>query len=191
MIRLPSDVRRRQIANAALKVITEQGLGSFTAAAVAARIGVTDGSLFRHFSTKDEIVLATLAHAEELLFDGFPPDGALPLERLELFFHKFAASGVARLAFSDELLHAAGPAGVARVEAWRARLHSFVIGCLDEARVLGHVPASLQSRPTALIALGTLVALSWQTKGGPILVDAVWATLAGTWSGAAPQLEQE
>ena len=187
--------RRLQIADAALGVIAAQGLGRFTTAAIAAEIGVTDGSLFRHFASKEEIVLAALDRAEERLFDGFPPDDALPLSRLERFFrHRAAlvreAPVIARLAFSDELGHAAGPASAAQVEGWRARSLAFVAGCLEDARALGHAPAALESRAVALIVLGALMALSRLGQGAPELTDAVWAALTTSWGGATDRPEQ-
>ena len=187
--------RRLQIADAALKIIDEQGLGRFTTAAIAAEIGVTDGSLFRHFASKEEIVLAALDRAEERLFDGFPPDDALPLSRLERFFrHRAAlvreAPVIARLAFSDELVHAAGPAGAAQVEGWRARSLAFVAGCLEDACALGHASPTLEPRAGALLVLGALMALSRLAQGGPDLTDAVWAALTTSWGGTTDRPEQ-
>ena len=90
-VRQPTEERRRQIADAALKVIAERGLGRFTIQAIAAEIGVTDATLFRHFASKEDIVLAALDRVEERLFEGFPPEDADPLVRLERFF-RFRAS---------------------------------------------------------------------------------------------------
>ena len=73
-VRQPTEERRRQIADAALKVIAERGLGRFTTQAIAAEIGVTDATLFRHFASKEDIVLAALDRVEERLFEGFPPE---------------------------------------------------------------------------------------------------------------------
>ena len=42
-----SAVRRQQIADAALEVIAELGLRGFTTQAVAARVGITGGTIFR------------------------------------------------------------------------------------------------------------------------------------------------
>ena len=137
-VRQPTEERRRQIADAALKVIAERGLGRFTTQAIAAEIGVTDATLFRHFASKEDIVLAALDRVEERLFAGFPPEDPDPLVRLERFF-RFRASLVAanpviaRLAFSEELPHAAGPRGAQQVESWKQRSLDFIVSCVDEA----------------------------------------------------------
>ena len=60
-----SAVRRQQIADAALEVIAELGLRGFTTQAVAARVGITDGTIFRHFKDKQEIVRSE-EHTSEL-----------------------------------------------------------------------------------------------------------------------------
>ena len=50
--RKPADDRRREIADAALRVIADHGLGRFTALAIAREVGITDAALFRHFPTR-------------------------------------------------------------------------------------------------------------------------------------------
>lgn len=162
--RKPTETRREEIADAALAVIAEQGLGRFTTQAIAARIGVTDGSLFRHFANKEEIVLAAIDRAEALLFEGFPPADPDPLERLHRFFvHRAglvsAQPVIARLAFSEELPHAAGPRGAERVLAWKRRSIEFIAGCLAEAAARGRLRDDAPPQTLAFVVLGSLMAL--------------------------------
>ncbi|MDP2316411.1 MAG: TetR/AcrR family transcriptional regulator [Pseudomonadota bacterium] len=164
-IRQPTEERRRQIADAALKVIAEQGLGRFTTQAIAAEVGITDGTLFRHFASKEEIVLAALDRVEERLFEGFPPEDVDPLRRLERFFHQRAAlvganPVIARLAFSEELPHAAGERGARQVESWKSRSLDFVVACVEEAAEQGRIPRGLPAREVGVMVIGTLMALA-------------------------------
>ena len=183
--RLPHDVRRRQIADAALEVIARDGLGRFTTQAIAAEVGITDGTLFRHFASKEEIVLAALDRVEAELFDGFPPTDLDPLVRLERFF-KFRAALVgenpviARLAFSEELPHAAGEAGAKQVESWKRRSLEFIVACVAEAASRGQLPPNLPVREVGLVVLGTLMALAklGQLAGGHAAVDRAWSVVA-------------
>jgi AcrR family transcriptional regulator len=183
--RLPHDVRRRQIADAALEVIARDGLGRFTTQAIAAEVGITDGTLFRHFASKEEIVLAALDRVEAELFDGFPPTDPDPLVRLERFF-KFRAALVgenlviARLAFSEELPHAAGEAGARQVESWKRRSLEFIVSCVAEAASRGQLPPGLPVREVGLVVLGTLMALArlGQLAGGHTAVDRAWSVVA-------------
>jgi AcrR family transcriptional regulator len=162
--RQPTETRKVQIADAALKVIAEQGLGRFTTQAIAKEIGITDGTLFRHFASKEDIVLAALDRVEERLFEGFPPTDPDPLARLERFFRFRAAlvganPVIARLAFSEELPHAAGPRGAMQVKRWKDRSLEFVIASLDEAVGAGRAAADLPTREVAVMVIGGLMAL--------------------------------
>ena len=47
--RMPTLVRREQIAEAALTLLAEQGLGGLTARNVAKAVGLTAPALYRHF----------------------------------------------------------------------------------------------------------------------------------------------
>jgi AcrR family transcriptional regulator len=183
-VRQPTEERRRQIADAALKVIAERGLGRFTTQAIAAEIGVTDATLFRHFASKEDIVLAALDRVEERLFEGFPPEDADPLVRLERFF-RFRASLVganpviARLAFSEELPHAAGPRGAQQVESWKQRSLDFIVSCVDEAAVQGRIPRGLPVREVGVMVLGTLIALVrfGELAAGPAAANRAWSVI--------------
>jgi AcrR family transcriptional regulator len=182
--RQPTEERRRQIADAALKVISEQGLGRFTTQAIAAEVGITDGSLFRHFASKEDIVLAALDRVEEQLFAGFPPEDPDPLARLERFF-RFRASLVganpviARLAFSEELPQAAGPRGAVQVETWKRRSLDFVVTCVEEAAAQGRIPRGLPAREIGVMVLGTLIALVkfGELAAGPAAADRAWSVI--------------
>jgi AcrR family transcriptional regulator len=101
-------------------------------------VGVSAAALFRHFPTREDIVLAVIDRVEEILLSGFPPAGAHPIGRLGLFFRRRIEGirehpGVAPLVGSEQLSQAAPPQGVARVAGFRQRSPSFVRGCLVEA----------------------------------------------------------
>lgn len=182
--RQPTEARRQQIADAALKVIAEQGLGRFTTQAIAAEVGITDGTLFRHFASKEDIVLAALDRVEARLFEGFPPDDADPLVRLESFFRFRAAlvgenPVIARLAFSEELPHAAGERGARQVQGWKDRSLDFVVACVEQAAEEGRIPRGLPAREVGVMVLGTLIALVrfGELAAGPAAADRAWTVI--------------
>jgi AcrR family transcriptional regulator len=182
--RQPTEERRRQIADAALVVIARQGLGRFTTQAIAAEVGITDGSLFRHFASKEEIVLAALDRVEEQLFAGPPPTDPDPLVRLERFFRLRAGLVgqnplIARLAFSEELPHAAGERGAQQVQRWKDRSIAFVVGCVEELVASGRARADLPPRETGVMVLGLLMALVrfGEISAGTCTVDGAWAVV--------------
>ena len=186
--RKTADLRRREIADAALRVIAEQGLGRFTALAIAREVGVSDAALFRHFQTKEGIVLAAIERVEEILFAGFPPSGRDPLERLGNFFRQRVAviaenPGVARLVASDSLAQAAPAEGVARVVEFRRRSVRFVHACLADAAHGGLLAKGIEPAEAEVLVLGAILALTQgralRVRSGPDagLAERTWSAL--------------
>jgi len=58
--RLDTDTRKEQIKEAVLEIISTEGIGKLSIRNLASKIGVTEGALFRHFSSKKEIMLSIL-----------------------------------------------------------------------------------------------------------------------------------
>lgn len=58
--RLDTETRQGQIKKAVLEIISSEGIGKLSTRNLASRIGVTEGALFRHFSSKKEIMLSIL-----------------------------------------------------------------------------------------------------------------------------------
>jgi AcrR family transcriptional regulator len=189
--RKPAADRRREIADAALRVVAEQGLSRFTAIAIAREVGVSDAALFRHFPTMDAIVLAVLDRVEEILFEGFPPRATDPIARLGAFFERRVAvvrdhPGVARVVGSELLAQVAPPEGVARVAALRRRSRAFVRRALAEARRAGLLAPGLEPEEASVLVLGAILALGHAGLGaGRDLPGRVWSALERTLRGAA------
>ncbi|BDG01240.1 TetR/AcrR family transcriptional regulator [Anaeromyxobacter oryzae] len=185
-IRKSGEDRRHEIAEAALRVIAAHGLRRFTTAAIAAEVGVTDGALFRHFPTKEAIVLAAIDRVEELLFQGFPPEADDPLERLGAFFLRRvgvirAEPGISRLLVSEELAFAAPPEGVSRVSGFRDRSVAFVQACLAEAERHALLAPGVGADEATVVVLGAILALGHHgtrpARGAGGSAQRVWAAL--------------
>lgn len=181
--REPTAVRRRQIADAALRLIAVDGVGAFTTSAIAREVGITEGAIFRHFATKEEIVLAAIERIEELFAQG--EEGLReqrdPIDRLRSFVeHRVRVvednDGIPRLIFSDELAIAAGEAGVARVRAIRERAAATIRSYLEEARRAGRLAPGLNVDATALLVQGALMVQVLGRAPGSARAR-VWATL--------------
>ena len=137
--RLPAAERRLQIAASALEILATQGVGGLTSRAIAARVGVRDGSLFRHFASKEAIVDAAIDAFELQMAGTFPEPGSDPLETLSEFFHRRLVLArqrpeFLRLALSDRLTEVAGREGAARVRAVVKRSIEFIREHLTRAR---------------------------------------------------------
>lgn len=137
--RLPAAERRRQIAASALEILATDGVGGLTSRAIAARVGVQDGSLFRHFASKEAIVDAAIDAFESQMAATFPEDVAEPLVALSELFHRRVTLArqrpeLLRLALSDRLTEVAGADGSARVRAVVERSVGFIREHLTRAR---------------------------------------------------------
>lgn len=55
-----AEERRQEILEAALKVFSEKGYKGATTAEIAHRAGIAEGTIFRHFATKKELLTAVL-----------------------------------------------------------------------------------------------------------------------------------
>ncbi|RLB45074.1 MAG: hypothetical protein DRJ42_30735 [Deltaproteobacteria bacterium] len=159
------EIRRRQIAEATLDTIAEHGLGGFTVRAVAKRLPITDGTIFRHFKNKQEIVLAAMDVLEEELFTAALVDEVDPLARLRGFFEARARllggpRALGRLVFSEELAQAAGTEGFEKAAKWRARSHALILGCLSELAEDGRLRSDLPPAQLSRVVVGMLLAFS-------------------------------
>lgn len=196
--RRTTDERREQIAEAALSVIAEQGLGRFTTAAIARQVGIAEGTLFRHFQSKEEIVAAAIAWLGDLFAETVPPPGGDPLVRLRAFFRArmalmAARPGVARLLFSDQLAAAAGEESARQVRELQRRSAGFVRECLAEAAATGRLRDGLRVEDLVVLFIGTALAL---VQHGDVVsddlplperADRVWSTLIRVIEGETTQ----
>lgn len=65
--RLDTETRQEQIKKAVLEIISTEGIGKLSTRNLASKIGVTEGALFRHFSSKKEIMISILADVKNEL----------------------------------------------------------------------------------------------------------------------------
>jgi AcrR family transcriptional regulator len=186
--RKPTQERRREIADAAIKILSERGLRECTAAQIASEVGITDGTIFRHFKDKNEIILAALDRLQELIVTA-PRTGADPVERLRDFvtsrLHAVAVEpGLQSILFSDQISHALGADGPRQVAALRNRGRAFVRSCLREAADAGLVRQDLDVDATMLLITGIVMSFLFAMKDGalpapvPDMEERVWRTIS-------------
>lgn len=161
--RLPAAHRQREIVQAVLELAATVDPGAITTVAIAARVGVTHGALFRHFPDKEAIwaavfdwVSGALGAVVEQAFG----EGRDPLDTLERVFVAhvgFIAEhpGVPRILFHE--LQRPGESLA------RGRLRELVTGyrrrlaaLLDAARRAGQVDAALDTEAAAVLFIGTV-----------------------------------
>jgi len=64
-----SEVRKRQIVEAARKLIVERGSEHLTVRALAGEVGLTEAALYRHFASKNHLLAFLLQDIEKVLLD--------------------------------------------------------------------------------------------------------------------------
>lgn len=88
--------RREAIVDAAVALFSTYGFRGTSVAAVAERVGVTDAGVLYHFKTKDELLLAVLAHFDEgyerTVNEVVAAGGVKALELMALWGHEMEAT---------------------------------------------------------------------------------------------------
>jgi|SRR5690554_5183617 len=186
--RKSSEERRHEIANAAIKIIGEKGLRKFTTAQIADEVGITDGSIFRHFKNKREILAVVIDRIEEMLVaTAFLPKGE-PLERIEAFLTSRVATvasnpALLSLLLSDQIAHAAGDMGQRRISSLRNRGREFLRSSLQEAVNSGDLPADTDVESGVILINGMVLSILFAAKDDALdapvkdVADRTWKTL--------------
>jgi AcrR family transcriptional regulator len=164
--RLSNADRRREIVAAVLDLARERGPDAITTHAIAQRIGVTQGAVFRHFPDKASIWLAVFAWVRESLDAVLAAAVALdapPLAKIEHAFLAHAAfvarhPGVPRMLFHE--LQSSGETDVRAavrdtVGGYRRRLARL----FDQAKREGELPAALDSTLATVLFIGAVQGL--------------------------------
>lgn len=64
MQRQSTEIRQEQIKKAVLEILSSEGLHALSTRNLAAKVGVSEGALFRHFKTKRDIFIAIMQDVE-------------------------------------------------------------------------------------------------------------------------------
>jgi len=166
--------RQIELTDAALDIVATDGVTALTTRRLAARVGLSSGAIFKHFTSLDALLEAVVARIEAVLDATYPDPALPPLERLERFVEARSAAvgdriGILRLVLSDQFRLALPADGARRVASCVSRTHGYVRECLRAAQRDGAVRADLTSDALAPIVMGTvqMLALSAGRFGGP------------------------
>ena len=180
---LPADQRRAVTVEAVIALTAEQNPGDITTAAIAKRMNLTQGALFRHFPSKDAIWLAVMEWvAERLLLrvDRAMQGTDSPLKALEAVFMTHiefvvAHPGVPRLLFGELQRAEDTPAKrMARtlIGAYGERLR----GLIDTGKARGEVASDVDTAAAVVAFIGSIQGLVMQSllsgKAGQMRADA-------------------
>ncbi len=169
-LRLKTDERQREIVAAVLSLARECGPDSITTQAIADRIGVTQGALFRHFPDKEAIWLAVFAWVRESLgavLDAAVAKANSPLGKIQHAFFAHVAfvaanPGVPRVLF-HELQYPGDSRVRADVGAMIAAYSKRLTLLFAEAKKAGELPAVLDATLAPVLFIGAVQGLVIQS----------------------------
>ena len=164
--RLMTEERQREIVGAVLALARERGPDAITTQAIADRIGVTQGAIFRHFADKEAIWLAVFSWVRASLgavFAAAVAKADTPLARIEQAFLAHVAfiaanPGVPRVMFHELQYPGDSPVRTevrAMITEYRQRLALL----FRQARAAGELPASLDITLAPVLLLGAVQSL--------------------------------
>ena len=167
---LSAEDRRAATVQAVVDLAAEQNPAEITTTAIADRMGLTQGALFRHFPTKDAILQATMSWVSERLLasvDKAAESGASPAAALEAMFMThidFVSKhpGVPRMLFgelqrSDETL--AKRMVQTLIRQYEQRLRRL----MEAGKAQGELSAELDVDAAAVLFIGTIQGLVMQS----------------------------
>jgi TetR/AcrR family transcriptional regulator len=164
--RLTTDQRQREIVATVLALARERGPDAITTQAIADRMGLTQGAVFRHFPDKQAIWLAVFAWVRESLGEVIAvavEKADSPLARIERAFLAHVAfiaenPGVARVMFHEMQYPGDSPVRAevrAMMTSYRQRLTSL----FRQAKAAGELPRGLDATLAPVSFIGAVQGL--------------------------------
>ena len=167
---LPAEKRRVVIIEAVIELAGEQNPNDITTAAIAKRMGLTQGALFRHFSNKDAILQAVMEWVTERLLSRIEKaiqPAPSPLAALQAMFTahvEFVVEhpGVPRILFG-ELQRAEETAPKRIVQTLLRRYGELLHRLIEQGKACGELDSHLDTEATVILFIGTLQGLVMQS----------------------------
>ena len=167
---LSADERREVTIAAVVGLAAEQNPTDITTAAIAARMGLTQGALFRHFPNKAAILQAVMRWVSTKLvatLDKARTEASSPLAALEAMFKAHVEfvikhPGVPRLLFG-ELQRGEKTESKDIVQELIKRYSEQLHLLIEEGKMLGELDPGLDSEGAALLFIGTIQGLVMQS----------------------------
>lgn len=167
---LPAEERRGIIIKTVIELAGEQNPVEITTAAIAKRMGLTQGALFRHFSTKDAIIEAVMEWVLKELMARVEKAGkahSSPLAALENIFRTHSDfiteyPGIPRMLFGE--LQRADETGPKRIVQMLIRRYGEYLNRLfEKGKTCGELDKALDSDAAVNLFIGTIQGLVMQS----------------------------
>ena len=167
---LPADQRRAATVAAVVQLAAEHNPSDITTTAIARHMGVTQGSLFKHFPTKEAILEAVMGWVAERLLadvDKAAQAAASPKAALEAMFMAHVAfvsdhPGVPRMLFGE--LQRAGMSAPKRMAQTLIRRYGERLGMvIEQGKATGELSAELDNAAAVTMLIGMIQGLVMQS----------------------------
>jgi len=167
---LPAEARRAETVEAVIALAAERNPGDITTAAIASRLGLTQGALFRHFPNKDAILEAVMTWVSDRLLarvETAMAGAATPLAAMEAAFLAHAAfvsehPGVPRMLFG-ELQRSEDTAAKRLVRTLLGRYRERLARLVEQGKREGSIAADVDTGVALSGFIGTLQGLVIQS----------------------------
>jgi AcrR family transcriptional regulator len=168
--KLPAEERKAATVEALVELAGEQNPAEISTTVIAARMGVTQGALFKHFPTKDAMLQAVLDWVAERLLsriDRAIEKASSPMAALEAMFMAhidFVAAhpGVPRMLFG-ELQSARDTAPKRIVKTLIRRYGERLQRVIEDGKAQGEVDKNLDTEAAAVLFIGAIQGLVMQS----------------------------
>lgn len=161
--KLDTQIRQNQIAQAALDLVSSQGMKGLRVAAVARRVGVVPSAIYRHFKGKDHVldaVLDLISHGLMGNVMAVREETADPMERLRLLLGRHAYlirdnQAIPRVVFSDDV-YGGNPGRKARMHEIVSTYLSSVSDIVSDGQEQGQIRNDVDPGAIAVMFLGLI-----------------------------------
>jgi len=173
--KLGTDIRNKQIAQAALSLVSRHGLKGLSIAGIASLVGVVPSAIYRHFKNKDQVIDAILDLIRERLLANVKmvtEETGDVLERLRrlLMLHIQLIrenQGILQVVFSAEVMNGP-PERKARVHTTVETYLRAVAEIVRRGQEKGVIQADLEADSVSVAFLGMIqpAAILWHLSAG-------------------------
>lgn len=175
--------RRTQIMEAALDIISSQGIQNLTIKTLAEKIGVTEGAIYRHYTSKAEIlgeIAAMFKASSTEILDTLVASKASGLEKVKIFFlgrlEQFAQSpGLTLVMFSENIFKMGESDVKAELEKHgRETIQShqqLLVKSISQAQSEGKIVKDIPPQHIFMMVIGSLRLLVTRWRGAKFSFD--------------------
>lgn len=185
--KISSDIRKEQIIEAALDILSNKDVQKLKIAEIARYLGLAPSALYRHFRNRDAILSAILEHIRERLYknlENVRQTKTNAVDRLQALLFRHAKlieqnQGIPRIVFSDEIW--------GQEKTKRQRMYRIVTGYLAELEDIvlegqgkGEICRDVDAAVVARMFLGIVqpAALLWHMSDGDFDIE---GHIEGAW----------